>query len=65
MLHDCTGHPQAALAKDAIQIICMDKQPHHTVTLANPQPDGKIRHTLYEAWPARVGTALDVQLCDG
>lgn len=48
------GHPQAALAKEALEIICTEFQPRHSLTLSSVQPDGSLRYTLYEMWPSHV-----------
>lgn len=56
------GHPQVALAKEALQIICAEFQPRHSLTLSSVQPDGSMRYTLYEMWPSHVSTRVGFTL---
>ena len=53
-VYGSAGEPQPDLAQEAVASIITREESHHRITLRNPQPNGKIRHTLYEMWPARV-----------
>lgn len=53
------GVVQHAKAQQALAAICSHQAEHHAITLSNFSK-GKLRHTLYEFWPARVRAILSV-----
>ncbi|KAK9804991.1 hypothetical protein WJX73_009166 [Symbiochloris irregularis] len=47
------GEPQPNLAQDVLTALLKQGESHHAVTITSTLPDGKIRHTLHEFWPAQ------------
>lgn len=56
MTAHAAGTKQEALANNATKLICDQKVKHHSLILHTRQPNGSIRHTLFEMWPAIVRT---------